>query len=329
MNTIPSATPVVHIGIDVAKTSLQVDLQGATARFANTPAGHRELASRLPSHAFLVMEATGSYHLGLLAFLHAKAIPAAVVNPARAKAFAKASGTLAKTDTLDAAMLSAFGRAFNPPPSQPREPDRIKLKELLALRDQLLAQATMLENRLEHGQCAEVGKMVASLLRHNATTLGKLDKRIAALLAGSDTLACAARVIQGCKGIGPVTTAVLLAEMPELGRANRHQVAALAGLAPFANDSGNASGRRSVRAGRPRLKRALYLASLSAVRHHPKLKPAYKELRAKGKPSKVALVAIARKLLVILNAMLKEHFQQLADLGSKPPGTPLLHATHE
>jgi transposase len=316
MNTIPSATPVVHIGIDVAKASLQVDLQGSTARFANTPQGHRELARHLPPHASIVMEATGSYHLALLAFLHAKGIPAAVVNPARAKAFAKASGTLAKTDPLDAAMLSAFGRALNPPLSCPREPDRIKLKELLALRDQLLVQATMFENRLEHGQCAAVGKMVASLLKHNAATLAKLDKQIAALLAESATLAPAAQVMLGCKGVGPVTTAVLLSDMPELGRANRHQVAALAGLAPFANDSGNSSGRRSICAGRSRLKRALYLASLSAVRHHPKLKAAYKELRAKGKPAKVALIAIARRLLVILNAMLKEHFQQ------RPGSTP-------
>jgi transposase len=312
MSTIPSAKPAVHIGIDVAKTSLQVDLQGATARFANTPQGHRELAMRLPPHASIVMEATGSYHLALLAFLHAKAIPVAVINPARAKAFAKARGTLAKTDPLDAAMLSAFGHALNPPLSSPREPDRVKLKELLALRDQLQAQATMLENRLEHGQCAAVCKMVASLLKHNTATLAKLDKQIASLLAESETLAPAACVMRGCKGVGPVTTAVLLSELPELGRANRHQVAALAGLAPFANDSGNASGRRSVRAGRARLKRALYLASLSAVRHHPKLKAAYKELRTKGKPAKVALIAIARRLLVILNAMLKEHFQQHA-----------------
>jgi transposase len=311
MSTIPSATPVVHIGIDVAKTFLQVDLQGSTARFANTPQGHRELVACLPAHASIVMEATGSYHLALLAFLHAGGIPVAVINPARAKSFAKARGTLAKTDPLDAGMLSAFGRAINPPLSSPREPDRVKLKELLALRDQLQVQATMLENRLEHGQCAAVVKMVSSLLRHNTATLAKLDKQIAALLAESETLAPAARVMQGCKGIGPVTTAVLLSEMPELGRANRHQVAALAGLAPFANDSGNASGRRSVRAGRPRLKRALYLASLSAVRHHPVLKAAYKELRTKGKPAKVALIAIARRLLVILNAMLKEHFPQL------------------
>lgn len=312
MSTIPSTTTAVHIGIDVAKLSLQADLQGRSTRFANTPRGHLDLLASLPAGAFIVMEATGSYHLPLLAFFHGRGIPAAVVNPARANAFARARGVMAKTDTLDAAMLSAFGRAFQPPPSAPREPDRVKLKELLALRDQLLDQAIMLGNRLEHGQCAEVGKLTASLLKHNTTALAKPDKLIAALLKESVTLAPAARVVQGCKGIGQVTAAVLMSEMPELGRLNRRQAAALAGLAPFANDSGNSSGRRSVRGGRSRVKRALYLASLSAVRHHPKLKASYKELRAKGKPAKVALVAIARRLLVILNSMLKEHFQQPA-----------------
>jgi transposase len=308
MNTIPSTATPVHIGIDVAKPSLQADLQGRSTRFANTPRGHLDLLARLPANAFVVMEATGSYHLALLAFLHGRGIPAAVVNPARGKAFAKARGNMAKTDPLDAAMLSAFGRAFQPPATAPRDPDRVKLKELLALRDQLLDQAITLGNRLEHGQCAEVGKLTASLLKHNATALAKLDKLIADMLKESDTFAAAARVVQGCKGIGQVTAAVLMSEMPELGHVNRHQAAALAGLAPFANDSGNSSGRRSVRGGRARVKRALYLASLSAVRHHPKLRVSYKELRAKGKPAKVALVAIARRLLVILNSMLKEHY---------------------
>lgn len=312
MSTIPSTATPVHIGIDVAKPSLQADLQGRSTRFANTPQGHLDLLERLPAGAFVVMEATGSYHLALLAFLHGRGIPAAVVNPMRAKSFARARGVMAKTDPLDAAMLSAFGRAFQPPATAPREPDRVKLKELLALRDQLLDQAIMLGNRLEHGQCAAAGKFTASLLRHNTTALAKLDKLIASLLKDSVTLAPAARVVQGCKGIGRVTAAVLMSEMPELGHVNRRQAAALAGLAPFANDSGNSSGKRRVRGGRPRVKRALYLASLSAVRHHPKLKVSYKELRAKGKPAKVALVAIARRLLVILNSMLKEHYHQPA-----------------
>ena len=309
MNTIPSTTTPVHIGIDVAKSSLQVDLPAGSASFPNTPTGHAQLAARLPEGAFIVMEATGSYHLALLAFLHARDLPVAAVNPARAKAFARAMGLMAKTDPLDASMLSAYGRALQPAVSTPREADRVKLKELLALRDHLLGEITTLGNRLEHSQCGEVSKLTSRLLRKATTSLAMIDKAIAALLASSPVLSAHSRVIQGCKGVGPVTAAVLLAEMPELGRMTRREAAALAGLAPFANDSGMSSGRRSVRAGRPRVKRALYLASLSAVRFHPQLKETYKNLRAQGKPAKVALIAVARRLLSQLNALLKEHIQ--------------------
>jgi len=309
MTTIPSTDTPVHIGIDVAKSSLQVDLPTGSATFPNTPKGHQKLASRLPGGAFIVMEATGSYHLALLDFLHAGGIPVAAVNPARAKAFARAMGLMAKTDPLDASMLSAYGRALRPTASTPREADRVKLRELVALRDHLLGEITALGNRLEHGQCGEVSKLTSHLVRKAKASLVMVEKAIASLLAGSPVFSAHARVIQGCKGVGPVTAAVLLSEMPELGRMNRKEAAALAGLAPFANDSGQASGRRSVRAGRPRVKRALYLASLSAVRHHPQLKATYKHLKAQGKPSKVALIAVARKLLSQLNALLREHIQ--------------------
>jgi transposase len=254
------------------------------------------------------MEATGSYHLPLLDLLQARDIPAAVINPARAKSFAKASGTHAKTDPVDAAMLSAFGRAMQPTPTALREPGRVELKELVAIREALVAESILWRNLIEHQQSAAARKLAASRLKQANLTLAKVEQRIAKLLEESANLAPTARLIRQCKGIGPVTTAVLVAEMPELGRVSRREIAALAGLAPYANDSGKSEGRRSVRAGRPKVKRALYLASLSVVRHHPELKPAYKDLRAKGKPAKVALIAIARKLLVILNAKLRDHY---------------------
>ncbi len=307
MNTIPSTAPSVHIGIDIAKASLQVDLPSGSASFPNTPKGHLLLASSLPDRAFVVMEATGSYYLSLFAFLHARGIPASVLNPAWIKAFARCTGLIAKTDPIDATTLSAYGRAFHPKASTPREPDRVKLKELLALRDHLLGEITALGNRLEHGQCADVSRITSRLIKQAKTSLASIDKTIAALLSDSPALSGHSRVIQSSKGVGPVTAAVLLSEMPELGRMTRKEAAALAGLAPFANDSGTASGKRHVRAGRPRVKRALYLASLSAVRFHPQLKETYRDLRAKGKPAKVALVAVARRLLSIINAKLKEH----------------------
>lgn len=313
MNTIPSSNPVVHIGIDVAKASLQVDLQGKSARFDNTPQGRDELFAKLPTGSFAIMEATGSYHLPLLDLLQSRGIPAAVVNPARAKSFARASGTLAKTDPVDAAMLSAFGRALQTAPTSPREPERVELKELVAIREALVAETILWKNLMEHQRSASARKLAASRLKQATLTLAKVEQRITKLLEESAALAPAARVIRSCKGVGPVTTAVLVAEMPELGRVGRREIAALAGLAPYANDSGKSEGRRSIRAGRPKVKRALYLASLSVVRHHPDLSPAYKDLRAKGKPAKVALVAVARKLLVILNAKLRDHYHPVDD----------------
>ncbi len=262
MKTIEQTSQVVHVGVDVAKHSLQVDLQGTTQSFPNSKKGHLELINSLPENAMIVMEATGSYHRALHGELYAKAIPAAVLNPLRVKQFGKATGTLAKTDPVDAALLSAYGRAMLPEQSIPQSPQQVALREL-----------------------------------------------VAEWIQSSQELAALADVLGQAKGIGPVTSAVLLAEMPELGRLSRRQAAALAGLAPCANDSGTYSGKRMIRGGRPRIKKALYLAALSAIRHHPTLKPFYRSLRDKGKPAKVAIVAVARKLLTILNATLKEHYR--------------------
>ncbi|RYY92682.1 MAG: IS110 family transposase [Alphaproteobacteria bacterium] len=322
MNTIPSSDIVVHIGIDVAKASLQVDLQGTSTSFDNSPKGRAALLSALPRAAFVIMEATGSYHLRLLELLHSRGVPAAVINPVWVKKFAGAAGKLAKTDRSDAAMLSAFGQTFRPAPTSPREPERVELKELLAIRDTLVAETVLWKNFMEHQQSAVARKMTASRLKQATAALAKVEKRISVLLEESVAIAPAARVIRACKGIGLVTTAVLLAEMPELGQVGRREIAALAGLAPYSNDSGKSEGPRHIRAGRSNVKRALYMASLSAVRHDPVLGPAYKQLRAKGKPSKVALVAIARRLLVIINARLRdlyvEHSKEKGDTARYP-----------
>lgn len=308
MKTIPSSVPPVHIGIDVAKDSLQVDLVGKSTRFSNTAEGHRLLAAALPPAAFVIMEATGSYHLALLRFLHRSGIPVAVVNPARARFFAKSRGTLAKTDPVDAAMLSAFGKASEPPASSPQEPGLESLGELSSVRSAFLSEITLWRNLLEHQQSAEARSHSKARLKQAIASLAKVDRQIAAMMEQSPGIAPVATVLRECKGVGIVTATVLIAEMPELGKINRREAASLAGLAPFASDSGKSHSKRMTRAGRPRVKKALYLASLSAVRFHPALKDAYKELRAKGKPAKVALIAIARRLVVILNAKLKEHY---------------------
>ena len=309
MSTIPQSHPPVHIGVDIAKASFQADLQWKSRNFPNTPTGHRKLAAALPAGAFIVMEATGSYHLALLRFLHSSAIPAAVVNPTRVRAFAKAIGIMAKTDPVDAALLSRFGAATQPPAAVAPHPDRAALKELCTVRDALLTESINWTNLAEHHQTKEARRFAQTRLAQVKRDLAKVEKRIGVLLRASRELSAAAGVLLDCKGVGPVTTAILLSSMPELGHLNRSEAGSLAGLAPYANDSGSHNGKRRIRAGRPRVKRALYLAALSGVRYHPTLRPYYKSLRDRGKLPKVALVAVARKLLTILNAKLKEFYQ--------------------
>ena len=200
---------------------------------------------------------------------------------------------------------------FQPRPTPPRDPERVLLGELVNLRDTLSAQVTMWNNLVEHQQSAPARRLRAAQARAAAKAQADVETRIAKLIKDSKTMAPVATVLRETKGVGAITTAVLVAEMPELGWINRREAAALGGLAPCANDSGKHEGKRFIRGGRPRIKRALYLAALSAVRYHPTLKPAYKALRAAGKPAKVALIAIARKLLVILNAKLKAYYATL------------------
>jgi len=308
MNIIEPPNQPVHIGIDVAKATLQIDLLGKSRKLPNTTAGHQTLLGLLPENAFIIMESTGSYHIAPLECFQAAGIPVAIVNPVRVKQFGKARGTLAKTDPVDAALLTDFGRAFLPRPTPPRDPERVLLCELVNLRETLSAQITVWNNLVEHQQSAVARKLSEAQARAATKAMADVEVRIAKLIKESKTMAPVADVLRKNKGVGAVTAAVLLAEMPELGRLNRREAAALAGVAPCANDSGKHEGKRYIRGGRPRIKRALYLASLSAVRHHTTLSPAYKALRAVGKPAKVALIAIARKLLVILNAKLKEYY---------------------
>lgn len=308
MKSIEQTPQVVHVGVDVAKHTLQVDLQGKGRRFPNSQRGRADLIKSLPEQAMVVMEATGSYHRALHEELHAKAIPAAVLNPLRVKQFAKATGTLAKTDPVDAALLSAYGRAMQPNASIPQSPQQVMLRELVNIRDTLVAEIRRWNNLVEHQQCPQAQRFARTQAKSASKSLARIEAQITQSIQNSSQLTETAQVLDQAKGIGPVTCAVLLAEMPELGRLSRRQAAALAGLAPCSNDSGTHSGKRMIRGGRPKIKRALYLAAVSAIRHHPTLKPFYRSLRLKGKPAKVAIIAVARKLLVMLNAKLKQFY---------------------
>ncbi len=301
----------VYLGADVAKDQI-VLAAGELAvpnAIANDPAGHRALVKSLvaaPGAVQVVCEATGPYHRAFVAALHAAGLLVSVINPRCARDFARAHNRLAKTDAIDAATLADYGRCCQPPPTPRPEPCLTELQQLVTRRRQLVEDRARETNRTEEG--VALRRVQTSLRRHLRYLDGEieaLDQAIAALIEATPVLQARARVLRQVKGVGPVTAAVLLADLPELGTFNKNQVAALAGLAPFNRDSGTWRGTRSIRGGRDAVRRILYMAALSATRSNPILKAVYHRLRTNGKAHKVALVAVMRKLLIHLNSLLK------------------------
>jgi len=296
----------VHVGLDVSKLHLDVALPSRTLQVANTPAGHRTLLGALPPHAHVCLEATGGYERAIVDALHQAAIEVSVLNPRQVRDFARARGLLAKTDRIDAGVLAEFGRLMPCPPTPPRPRVERALAELCALRDQFVDQRAQLAQSAEHYALAESRRLIESQRKSLTTKIEKLEARLATLIASEPALAARSATLQAQAGIGAGSAAVLLAHLPELGQASRRQIAALSGLAPYNHDSGPRRGARHIRGGRPRVRRVLYMASLSAIRAKGSLLATfYQRLRAAGKPAKVALIATARKLLCHLNQQLK------------------------
>ena len=300
-----SMTTITYLGVDVCKAHLDVADAVQCRRYANTPSAIFALLKTLPPGSHLVLEATGGYERALVAACHQAAVAVSVLNPARVRAFARASGQLAKTDSIDAAVLRDFGSALRPVVAAAPDPAREELAELVNARDQLVALRTQLSNAQEHHALALVRRSFASQIRSLGTRIAKIDAAITTGIQASRALQSRATILASHHGVGPQTTATLLAHLPELGQANRHQICALAGLAPFNRDSGQSCGHRFTSGGRPRVRRALYLAALSAIRSDSPIATFYHHLRAKGKPAKLALIAAARKLLCFLNSSLK------------------------
>ena len=305
-----AASPEVFVGIDVSRDSLDgATRAGESFRAANTPAGHAELVARLrpPGVTLVVLEATGGLELPAAAALAAAGIPVALVNPRQVRDFAKAAGKLAKNDALDAAVLAHFAEAIRPP-VRPLPDERTRaLDALLGRRRQIVEMLTMERDRL--GGCAD-RRVRADLECHVAwleKRLGKAEAELAAAVKASPLWKAKDDLLRGIPGIGPVTSLTLLAELPELGALGGKQAAALAGLAPFDDDSGRQRGRRRVAGGRGAVRAVLYMAALAASKYHPVLKALAARLRAAGKPFKVVQTAVARKLLVIANAVLKSN----------------------
>jgi transposase len=293
----------IYLGVDVAKSYL--DFDAPVGRIANTPAAIAAVLRQLPAGTHLVCESTGGYEAGLLAGTRAAALPVSVVPPQRVRHHARSMGRLAKTDRIDAALLSDYGRKHRPPPHRALEPERQRLRQLLRARTQLLELQQLETNWQEHASdLPTLRRQAAQRAKLLARQLSALEQEIRTLVATSCACGPIQR-LQQVQGVGEITAWTAWAEMPELGHLEAGQPAALAGLAPHPNDSGQKRGHRQVQQGRPQLRRVLYMAAVSASQHNPVLKLLYQRLVARGKPGKLALIAVARRLIELLNTLLK------------------------
>jgi transposase len=301
---------ITYLGLDIAKLTLDLSPHPALPKrtYANDPAGLRTFITalrRLPGSVQIICEATGGYEHLLLQTLHQAQLPITLLNPRHARDFARAKGLLAKTDRLDAAVLAEYGQLFQPAPTLPASPAQQRLAALVTRRQELLTLHTQEQHRAEHHHDRFVQRQARGLLRTLTSHLTRLEAEINALLQAEATLNAQVQRLTSIQGIGPRTAWQLLAAMPELGTLARGQTAALAGLAPYNHDSGPQRGQRHIAHGRPLARTALYMAALVAARYNPVLRPLYQRLRAKGKPAKVALVALMRKLAELANLLLK------------------------
>jgi transposase len=305
---------VVYAGVDVAKATLQLHLQGRQSELANTPKGLRQLFNQLQNvpGVHVICEATGGYEQAMVKVLHQAKIPVSVTNPAQVRAAAQARGQRAKTDPIDAEQLTDYGQRYQPKATPPTSATQDQLVALTQWLKQLIHGQAMAKTQAEHHQEPFVRRQHAKLLAHLQSQIKAVEKQIEALLEQDAPLQRRVNCLDAIQGVGPRTAWVVLAHMPELGQLNRQQVAALAGLAPWTRDSGTMKGMRCIGGGRPEVRVALYMAALSAARSNPVLRTLYKRLRAKGKLGKVALTAVMRRLLTYMNHQLKELLSKTA-----------------
>ena len=298
----------VYVGMDVSKATIDVCvLDGDTWQVANDDLSMDELRARIASlrPALVVLEATGGYELRAAGALAAGQVPVAVVNPRQVRSYARSVGQLAKTDRIDARILARFAAAVRPEPRPLPDAETRELEALITRRRQLVAMVTAEQTRLEMA-APITRKQIKAHIGWLRRQLAKVDADIDGMVRRSPLWRAKDDLLQSVPGIGDTTSRTLLALLPELGTLDRKQIAALVGLAPFNRDSGTLRGRRRVWGGRARVRTALYMAALVGTRRNPTLKAFYTRLRASGKPAKVALVACMRKLLIIVNAMVRD-----------------------
>jgi transposase len=298
-----------YVGIDLSKTELMVDLaaEAAPRAFAHTSAGLAALLAALPAHAQVVCEASGGYERTLVAALHAAAVPVSVVMPARVRAFACARGLRAKTDPIDARLLTAFGHALQPAAATAPAAAHAELQALLRTRQVLIAQLNDEASHAEHTTEAWLQALAAERRALLERQVRAIEARLRALLAADAQWRWRAARVQEVCGIGEVSAWTLLADMPELGTLARGQAAALLGVAPHPDDSGPRHGRRRIGGGRSGVRKVLYMAALSAAHRNHVLAAFYQRLVVqKNKPKLVALTAVMRKLIELLNRLLAD-----------------------
>ncbi len=305
----------ITVGIDIAKQWLDVSILPGSVyqRFSNDETGRRVMIEWLmPHHPDLIaVEASGMYEQVVAAALQAAGLVVARINPRQTRDFAKASGRLAKTDKIDAQTLAAYAAALRPPVTPAMTPVQVELSALVTRRRQTVDAYAEEQDRLQATLHATMRADIEAHLAWLEERIDTLNRAIAALVKAQPALAAPYRQLINVPGIGAVTAAVLIAELPELGKASPGQIAALVGVAPMNHDSGAMRGQRHIRGGRKSVRCVLYMATLTAIRCHPAIRPFYLRLRAQGKPAKLAITAAMRKLLIQLNAMLRDYYQQL------------------
>jgi transposase len=302
-----------HIGIDVSKSHLDVHVRPANLhrRFDNSKDGIAELLNWVRPHAAerIVCESTGPYQKLLIGALLAEQLPAVIVNPRQVRDFAKGMGQLAKTDVIDAAIIAHFAElvptTVRPLPSA----ELSELRELYDRRGQLVRMLAVEKNHRHaaaHGS-AKVRKNIDKHIDYLETQIKTLEDRMDRIVESSDAFKAQNEILQSITGIGPQVSRTLIAYLPELGQHNRQSITALVGLAPFNDDSGKHSGARHIRGGRSKVRIGLYQAAIAAIRHCPSMKTFYAHLKSRGKAAKVAVVAVARKILVLANALVRDN----------------------
>lgn len=299
------------IGIDISKALLDVATypQGEFKQFTNDTKGHKLLATWLASLEvkLIVFEATGAYHRRLERFLGEHELPFSKINPRQARRFAEATGKLAKTDRVDALMLARFGELLQPPHSESKSQTLETLSELAVARRALVKDRTAAKNRQHNLGQALLKRQASRRLKQIEADIAAIDEASRTLVSEDDDLNPRFNILVSIPGVGEMTAITILVEMPELGQMDKRQTAALAGLAPITRQSGTWKDKSFIRGGRANLRHALYMPALVAIRFNEELGEKYQTMTKAGKPAKVAITTIMRKLIITANALLRDN----------------------